>query len=253
MGYFAARSAPLGTVPADVVAAAFYNFTPERVAKALPAAWEIASPADALAARQQSAVAALARSGVTDDEASAAADLAAKALAGAHVGGRVLFAANQALPWPGEPLARLWHATTLLREHRGDGHVAVLTAEGISGRECNVLHAAAGRVPADMIKRARDYDDGQWAQYQDALRQRGLLDAAGALTDAGADLKTHIEETTDAVALQVLDALDDDEVEALFRAVTPIARKVVAAGDVPAGTPMGLNRDELDDAGAHLG
>lgn len=253
MGYFAARSAPLGTVPADVVTAAFYNFTAERVAKALPAAWEIASPADALDARQESAVAALRRSGVTDDEASTVADLAAKALAGADVGGRVLFAADQAMAWPHEPLARLWHATTLLREHRGDGHVAALTAEGVSGRECNVLHAAAGRVPVDMIKRARDYDDAQWAHHQGALRQRGLLDGAGGLTDAGSDLKKRIEETTDAVALPVLDALDDSEIEALFRTLTPIARKVVAAGDVPAGTPMGLNRDELDDASAHLG
>lgn len=253
MGYFAARSAPLGTVPANVVAATFYNFTQERVARALPAAWEIASPADALSARQESAVAALRRSGVTDDEASTVADLTAKALARADVGGRVLFAANLAQPWPGEPLARLWHATTLLREHRGDGHVAVLAAEGISGRECNVLHAAAGRVPADMIKRSRDYDDEQWAHHQDALRQRGLLDGAGELTEAGAELKRHVEDTTDVVALPVLDALDDSEVEALFRAVTPITRKVVAAGDVPAGTPMGLNRDDLDDAGAHVG
>lgn len=252
MGYFAARSAPLGTVPAGVVAAAFYNFTQERVTKALPAAWDIASPAEALDARQQSAVAALKRSGVTDDEASTVADLVSKALAGADVGGRVLFAANLALPWPNEPLARLWHATTLLREHRGDGHVAVLTAEGISGRESNVLHAAAGRVPADMIKRARDYADAQWAQHQDAMRQRGLLDAAGELTDVGSDLKRRIEETTDALALRVLDALDDSEIETLFRVLTPIARKVVATGDVPAGTPMGLNRDELDDASAHL-
>ncbi|PRC55018.1 hypothetical protein C6A85_45800, partial [Mycobacterium sp. ITM-2017-0098] len=85
------------------------------------------------------------------------------------------------------------------------------------------------------------------------LRQRGLLDGAGELTDAGRDLKRRIEATTDAVALRLLDALDDSGIEALFRAVTPIARKVVAAGDVPAGTPMGLNRDELDDASAHLG
>ncbi len=252
MGYFAARSAPLGTVSAEVVTAAFYNFTPERVSKALPAAWEIASPANALVARQESAVAALRRSGVTDDEASGVADLAAKALADADVGGRVLFAANRAMAWPREPLARLWHATTLLREHRGDSHVAVLTAEGVSGRECNVLHAVAGGVPVEMIKRARDYDDDQWAHHQDALRQRGLLDGAGELTDAGSDLKRRIEDTTDALALSVLDVLDDREVEALFRALTPITRKVVAAGDVPAGTPMGLSRDDLDDESAHL-
>lgn len=253
MGYFAARSAPLGPVPAEVVTALFYNFAPERVAKALPAAWDVATPAEALRAREQSAVAALRRAGVTDAAAATTADLAARAASGADVGGRTLYAANRSLPWPSEPLARLWHAATLLREHRGDGHIAVLTAEGISGRQCNVLHAAAGRVPEEMIKRSRDYDDAQWALHTDALRGRGLLGADGALTDEGRAVKQRIEDTTDALALRALDALDDGEVEALFRALTPITRTVIAAGDVPAGTPMGLRRDDLDDDSAHLG
>jgi hypothetical protein len=140
----------------------------------------------------------------------------------------------------------------LLREHRGDGHVAVLTAEGVSGRECNVLHAAAGRVPAAMIKRSRDYDDAAWERHQDALRRRGLLDAAGELSADGTALKQRIEDTTDALALPILDGLDDAAVETLFRALTPITRKVVEAGDVPAGTPMGLSRDDLHDDSAHL-
>ncbi|GAB3224508.1 SCO6745 family protein [Mycolicibacterium hippocampi] len=252
MGYFAARSAPFGPVPATVVTAAFYNFTPERVAKALPDAWDVAPPADALRAREQSAVAALRRYGVTEEDAAPAAELAATAARSADVGGRPLYAANRALDWPQQPLARLWHAATLLREHRGDGHVAVLTAEGVSGRECNVLHAAAGRVPEAMIKRSRDYDDAQWAHHRDALQRRGLLDSAGGLTEAGRRLKQHIEDATDALALPVLEVLEDSEVEALFRALTPITRKVVAGADVPAGTPMGLSRDDLDDDGAHL-
>ena len=146
-GYFAARSAPLGPVPAEVVTAAFYNFAPERVAKAVPGVWDVAPPSEALAARRESAVAALQRSGVEDGEAAVVADLVAKAVDEVTPDGRVLYGANRSLPWPTEPLARLWHASTLLREHRGDGHVAVLTAEGVSGRECNLLHAAAGRVP----------------------------------------------------------------------------------------------------------
>ncbi|HET6732268.1 SCO6745 family protein [Mycobacterium sp.] len=252
MGYFAARSAPFGVVPTEVVTASFYNFTPERVAKALPAVWELTTPADALRIREQSAVAALRRYGVADDEAHAAAELAAKAARGAPLDGRPLFAANAALNWPEEPLAKLWHATTLLREQRGDGHVAVLAALEVSGRECNVLHAAAGRVPREMIMRSRDYDDEQWNHYRDRLARRGLLDDDGELTDAGRDLKQRIEDATDRLALRALDGLDDDEVEALFRALTPITRKVVAAGDVPAATPMGLSRHDLDDDSAHL-
>lgn len=253
MGYFAARSAPLGVVPTEVVTAVFYNFDPARVAKALPAAWQIATPATALTVRLESAVAALRRSGVADTDATrTAADLAARVARSAPLDGRPLFAANLGLEWPDEPLARLWHAVTLLREHRGDAHVAVLTAEGISGRECNVLHAAAGRVPRAMIMRSRDYDDEQWAHYSGQLRQRGWLDAHGELTEAGRQAKQAIEDRTDALALPALAALTDAEVEQLFAALTPITRQVVSAGDVPGATPMGLSRGDLDDDSAHL-
>ena len=253
MGYFAARSAPLGIVPTEVVTAIFYNFTRERVAKALPTAWEIAGPEAALRARQESAVAALGRYGITADEnVCAAVELAGKAVRQAPFDGRPLFAANLALPWPDDPLAALWHATTLLREHRGDVHITVLSARGISGRECNVLQAASGAVPREYMARARDYDDESWRHHERQLAERGLLHDDGSITEPGQELKDLVELTTDALSLSVLDALSDDEVETLFQALTPIARAVVAAGDLPAMTPMNLRRNELDDNSAHL-
>jgi hypothetical protein len=103
-----------------------------------------------------------------------------------------------------------------------------------------------------MIMRARDYDEAQWDHYRQQLASRGLIGGDGAITDAGRDLKQRIEEATDRLALSALDALNDDEVERLFRALTPITRKVVAAGDLPAATPMGLLRDDLHDDSAHL-
>ena len=88
MGYFAARSAPLGIVPPEVVTAIFHNFAPQRVAKALPTAWQIAGPEAALRARQDSAVAALRRYGLKEDEnISVAAELAGKAVRHATVDG----------------------------------------------------------------------------------------------------------------------------------------------------------------------
>lgn len=253
MGYFAARSAPLGAAPREVVSAIFYNFAPERVAKALPAAWEIAGPQAALQARQESAVAALRRYGLGSDEnIRVAAELAGRAARQAPLDARPLFAANLALPWPDDPLSALWHATTLLREQRGDAHVAVLAAAGISGRESNVLHAAAGNVSRDYIARTRDYDEASWRQHEQRLAERGLLNDDGTLTPAGRELKDHIEFRTDTLALSALDALSDDEVETLFQALTPITRAVVAGGDVPALTPMTLRRDELHDDSAHL-
>ncbi|MGA9362121.1 MAG: hypothetical protein WBW75_30245 [Mycobacterium sp.] len=243
MGYFAARSAPLGQVAPEVVTALFYNFAPARVAKALPAAWEIAGPQIVLRTREASAVAALRRYGVSDDEnVRAAAQLAGSAAQRASMDGRPLFAANLALPWPTDPVAALWHATTLLREYRGDGHIAALVAAGISGRESNVLQSAAGAVPRDYIKRTRHYDDAEWRACEHSLAVRGLLTDAGSLTPAARD-KDHIETTTDALALRAFDGLDDTEVEALVHALTPIARMVIAAGDMPAVTPMTLRRD----------
>jgi hypothetical protein len=254
MGYFAARSAPLGKVPPEMVTAIFYNFAPERVAKALPAAWEIAGPEAALQARQESAVAALRRYGLSADEnVAVAAELAGKAARQAPLAGRPLFAANRALPWPDDPLAALWHATTLLREHRGDVHITVLSARGISGRECNVLQTAAGKVPREYMAVARDYDDESWHRHEEQLAERGLVGDDGTLTTAGRELMETVESTTDALSLSVLDALSDDEVETLFQALTPIARTVVAGGDLPAMTPMNLRRNELDDSSAHLG
>lgn len=253
MGYFAARSAPLGVVPAEVVTAVFYNFSQAHVARALPAAWQFGSPADALRRRETSAVAALRRIGVIADDATAtAAGLLEKAARTAPADGRPLFAANQALPWPDDPVAKLWHATTLLREHRGDAHVALLVSAGLSGRDSNVLHCAADRVPRDFIMRSRQYDDDEWGACTQRLTARGVLDAQGALTPAGVELKAHLEDGTDRLALSAFDALDDDELETLFRTLTPVTRKVVAGGDIPAATPMGLSRDDLDDDGANV-
>lgn len=253
-GYFAGRAAPLGQVPVDVVTAVFYNFSAERVHKAVPAIWDIASPAEMVRVRLETAVAALRGYGLSDETpgVSEAAELAGLAARGAPLDGRPLFAANLALPWPDTALASLWHASTLLREHRGDGHVAVLVSEGINGRESNVFHVAAGAVPADFIKRSRDYSDEEWDACVNSLVERGLLTPACTLTDAGRALKDHIELRTDTLALSALRVLDDSSVERLFQALTPITRQVIAGGDLPVATPMALRRDELDDNSAGL-
>jgi hypothetical protein len=243
MGYFAGRAAPLGPVGPDVVRALFYNFAPSQVTRALPDAWAYAAPEVALRARLQGSVAALRRllgaAGLGDDAVAEAAELAATAARTAPVDGRVLFAANAALPWPDEPLEVLWHAATLLREHRGDGHVALLVTLGVSGRECNVLQAAAGNVPDEMIRRARAYDDAEWSAVVAGLAARGLLTPDGALTAQGAALRDELEARTDAAALSGFDALTDDQLSRLIDLLTPIAKAVVAGGDIPPATPMG--------------
>jgi hypothetical protein len=243
MGYFAGRAAPLGTVGPEVVGALFYNFAPSRVARALPAAWAIAGPDVALEQRRVGAASALRRmlgDAADGPEVAAAAELAGRAARTAPAEGRALFAANHALDWPDEPVEALWHAATLLREHRGDGHVALLTAHRLGGRECNVFQSAAGNVPRPMIERARDYDEAEWTGMMLHLADRGLMTLDdGALTEAGRALRDELELATDALALDAYHALDDAELTHLVELLTPLAKAVVAAGDIPAATPMG--------------
>ncbi|MGQ4380235.1 MarR family transcriptional regulator [Streptomyces sp. SAS_267] len=249
MGYFAGRAAPLGHVGADVVHALFYNFAYERVSRAVPAAWDFAPPDEALTARVRGSVRALSRAlGPEADsaEVARAAELATRAARSAPFEGRALFAANRSLPVPQEPLAQLWQAATLLREHRGDGHVAALTAAGIAGRESHVLHATASGIPRDVYTPARDFDEAEWTSRRDTLRQRGLIED-GRLSRRGQRLKVQIEERTDQLAATAYAALTISETDELTRLLRPLTHAVVREGDIPLDNAMGLNlRESLD-------
>ena len=203
-GYFAGRSAPLGRVPAEVVHAAFYNFADGEVARHIPKVWDTTTPEAAHAAREQGCVAALRRilgDLVETPGLARAAELLAKASTGAPTEGRVMYAGLRALPMPEEPVARLWHAANMLREHRGDGHIAALVAERIGGTEAHVLSALdMGIYPAESFGRIHHLPEARLAEVMDGLRDRGLLDASGRFTDAGRATKDRIESLTDALA-----------------------------------------------------
>ena len=246
MGYFAGRAAPMGPVGAEIVHAAFYNFSIAHVSRAIPDAWSFAPPSVALEARQRGAAAALQRAFARNDLAESvetAAVLARAAAESAPMEGRALFAANRALPWPEEPTAALWHACTLLREHRGDGHVAALAAAGIGGREANVLQAAAGLVPREVFEVARHYDDAEWDSVSAGLIDRGLVGPEGKLTVRGEVVRADVEDRTDRLALTAYDALDDDQLLQFLNVLAPLVRAVIATGDIPEVTPVG-NRYE---------
>jgi len=246
MGYFAGRAAPMGPVGPEVVLATFYNFSIAHVSRAIPDAWSFAPPGAALEARQRGAAAALQRAFAGGDLAEAvvtAGVLARAAAESAPVEGRALFAANRALQWPEEATAALWHACTLLREHRGDGHVAALAAAGIGGREANVLQAAAGVVSRDIFRAARHYDDAEWDRVSARLMDRGLIAHDGKLTARGQEVRDDVEARTDRIALTAYDILDDEQLQQLLDALTALARAVIATGDIPEVTPVG-NRFE---------
>ncbi|MEU9992988.1 hypothetical protein AB0E10_40715 [Streptomyces sp. NPDC048045] len=146
-----------------------------------------------------------------------------------HAQGRTLFAAHAALPWPQEPVLQLWHAQTLLREFRGDGYVACLLSEGIEGLEALILHAATGEVPVDFLKASRAWPEEEWAGTQERLRGRGLLDGHSLSTE-GVNLRRHIEDRTDRLALPAYAALGDVGCERLAELGSPFGRAVVEAG-----------------------
>jgi hypothetical protein len=242
MGYFAGRAAPMGPVGPEVVFATFYNFSIAHVSRAIPDAWTFAPPSAALEARERGSAAALRRAFARRDLAEAvetAAVLARAAAESAPMEGRALFAANRALPWPAEPAAALWQACTLLREHRGDGHVAALAAAGIGGREANVLQTAAGTVPRDVFEAARYYDDAEWDRVSARLIDRELVGPDGKLTAGGKDVRKDVEDRTDRMALTAYDRLDDEQLLQLLDALAPLARAVIATGDIPQVTPIG--------------
>jgi hypothetical protein len=241
VGYFASRSAALGPVPAEPVIAMFFNFNPALVRAALPAAWERADPAAVLRARLEGADAALRRAlGTALDESAVvdAATLARRAAEEAceHLQGRPLFAAHAALPWPDEPHLVLWHAQTLLREFRGDGHLAALLHAGVDGLEALVLHAATGVVPIRFLRGSRGWSGEQWADAVARLRTRGLLsgapdgDADLTLTDAGRDFRQSIENRTDLLAEPAYRVLGTDGCARLAELADPLSRAVADAG-----------------------
>lgn len=247
MGYFAGRAAPLGPVGPEVVERLFYNFTAGHVARALPDAWRFAPPEAALAARLGGSVATLRR--VLGDAADSpgverAAELGLRAARTAPAEGRALFAANLALPEPAEPLARLWHAATLLREHRGDGHVNTLVEAGVDGRTSHVLHALATEMPAALYETSRQLGESEWSAILDGLAARGLTDG-DQLTATGRALKASIERRTDELAASAYSGLSDDEVQELADLLLPVTRAVIASGDIPTKSPIGIDLDEV--------
>ncbi|MER6512281.1 hypothetical protein ABT158_36115 [Nonomuraea sp. NPDC001636] len=231
-GYFAGRAAPLGLAPAEVVHAVFYNFADGEVARHIPWVWGKITPQEAITVREQGSTAAL-RQMIGELAGSPglarAADLATRAALSAPAEGRPLYAGLRALDVPEEPVARLWHAATLLREHRGDGHNAALVAHGIGGTEAHVLMAVSLGMRAEEFGRIHHLPKARLAAVVDGLRDRGLVDAAGGFTDAGRETKRRIEALTDELAAPAYDVLSADELDELAAELEPIAAAASAS------------------------
>jgi hypothetical protein len=244
MSYFALRAAPLGAAPPELVAALFYGFAPRLVARAVPDTWRVAAPERFLAVRLEAVDAALHRllgaETLRSAEVAQAAELAREAALAAPTAGRAMAAANAALPWPEPPHLVLWHAQTVLREQRGDGHVAALLTAGLDQVESLALHAAEIAMDPAWMRTRRGWTEDEWAAGVDRLVERGLLGRDGALTDAGRACRATVEAHTDALADASRAALGDARAARLTELVEPLVRAIVAGDGFMRDNPMGL-------------
>jgi Helix-turn-helix family len=244
-GYFAGRAAPLGAVDAAPVTACFYGFSPAFVARALPSVWSLTTPARTLEARLEGADTALHRLVDVDalhDTIDEAAALLVDALRACDLAGRPLYAGNAGLPWPADPVPRLWHATTLLREHRGDGHVAALLTAGLDPSEAHVTQVAATGVTVDTIQPYRGWTDEDWDAATRRLVARGWMTDDGQLSADGRAGRDAVEKTTDRLAAAPVERLGPDRLARLFALLEPIVTALVEAGELPYPNPIGVPR-----------
>ncbi|GHF73216.1 hypothetical protein GCM10010218_63030 [Streptomyces mashuensis] len=235
-GYFAGRAAPFGAVGPAPVVSSFFSFAPPMVARALPSVWGTVTAGEALEVRLRGARDALTRLlAGREAQVERAAVLLAGRIAGLGCGGRPLAAANAALPPPDEPPALLWHAATVLREHRGDGHVAALVAAGLDGCEVLVLRAGTD-LPRAELQPFRGWSDEEWDAAAARFVRRGLLADDGTATEAGRRLLAGVEAATDRAAARPWE--DPTGLDDLTAALAPLTAAASAALRFP--NPIGV-------------
>ncbi len=244
MGYFAGRVAPLGPVPPEAVAAMAYGFAPAMVARAIPDAWRFADPAAVLDARVSSAADALRHHLDRPAIASlaAVADLLWEAVAGCRFEGRPLAAAWSRVPRPADPVAAAWLAASVVREHRGDGHVLASVGAGLRGLDATLTFVATGAITRQIIQPARGWSDEDWQASARRLQARGLLDRDGRLTKTGGALRRSIEDLTDRLAAGPVNRLGETGVKHAIDLAAPISRHLIDTGLIPIPNGIGAPR-----------
>jgi len=241
-GYFACRAAPMGPVAAAVVEATFFNFHPQRVRRAIPDAWAV-DPSRLIEVRAEAAAAALRRllpgGGADTVSAQILPDLE-RVVEQASAVGRPLFAANRDLSRQADPVAMLWQTATTLREHRGDGHVALLVGAELDGCQAHVLFAACEGVTPELYQQSRGWSADDWSAAGDGLTSRGLLRGDGTPTTAGRRLRSEIERRTDELSAPPYRVLGHERLDVLLGVLGPAGDTVASAGEISFPNPMGL-------------
>jgi hypothetical protein len=237
--YFASRSAAMGPVSAEMITATFFNFAPSLVRESMADVWTKVSPSDILATRLNvvdASLRAAAPNLIESDALKNAVELVRQGALWAcdRTEGKPLFAAHASLAWPTKPHLALWHGQTLLREYRGDIHIALLLAEGLGGLDALITHAASGAVPAEMLRTLRGWTEDEWNAAVEELRARNILSGAGlSFTPNGEAMRQRLEDETDALSAGAWAVLGDDGCKQLRAAARPLSAAVIDAGWSP--------------------
>jgi hypothetical protein len=238
MGYFASRSAALETPAPEVVVALFHGFAPRMVHRALPDAWSMASRDDILATRYDHARGALAH-GLGDADVERLAKELTAIWTSLDFAGKALAAAHASLPVPDDPVGRLWHAATILREYRGDCHVAILTSAGLDGAAANALAVADGRAVPNQ-REMRGWTEDEWSEAYERLRRRAWTDEFATITESGRAARAQLEDATDRVSASSFDEEAQARTITLEDALVRAARDIQASGAMPFPNPVGV-------------
>lgn len=242
--YFAWRAAPLGEAGADTVAEAFHSFSPRMVGAYVPAVWSVAAPDAVLAARVRAVDRTYAALLGEEAEAPGTAEAAAllrRVAEAADPAGRPLAAANAALPRPDAPHLALWHAATVLREHRGDGHLAALADAELDPVESLVSFAAVGAARPEVFG-SRGWTPDEWRAGLERLARRGLVADDGTATEAGRALRAEVERRTDEAAAGPWRVLAEAERERLVGLLGPLWVAAIGSGLLPSENTLGIGK-----------
>lgn len=231
-GYFAGRGAALGPVSAEVITATFFNFRHDTVAAGTPSDWTRADTDAIQQARYRAVGAALDRlaSGVlSETEIAEATDLCQRACDRIGYEGKPLAAGNRSAPLPADPLVKLWQLLAVIREWRGDAHVAVLCAEPLTALEALVLESDRS-LPVKLLKATRGWSQDEWSGTVERLAARGLVTSGGDLTDAGNRFRDAIEERTDRANLPLWETIGEEATIRLHDLLVPLRSAIVRNG-----------------------
>ena len=209
-GYVWGRAAALGAdVATPVVVSAFGVFNGALLGPVYEHGRSVSSRPAVLASRSSGAAAGLrdATSGIDENMISTVGASLLAALSTLEPGPRHLFGALQALPVPDDPYGRLWRAAELVREHRGDTHLAACAAAGLDMAEMNVLTEVWLGYPVGEYSSTRGFDPASLASAVESLAGRGWMTDGGVLTSAGRAARDAVESATDVGQARLVEAI----------------------------------------------